>query len=263
MMGRAVAVLLSAFLSKGHIDQVVPHMADCKGTADQLWHISFAASMQTASQITKPARADLKLVKGGCLLPGLVAGTNTAFIGKCGGSQWIVHKDKTSSTNVWFEAAASPGECLGLHPHVWPVPSGRNYLVQLTHCPGTKWTHHSSASSVFDQPPPGSLVFDNHCLDGGLGSGAPPPAPKCCEQAPVASLPFCDKSTAFVDRAIDLEARLTVDEIAGLHTPTYIHTPAYRDTDIHAFIQKQIRAHPPTCTHVPIRLYPYKYTTPT
>ena len=209
IMLRTVALLLLPLLCEGQVDPVVPHMAQCDGTTDQLWQVSRAGDTGTAPEVVSPVSVQLQLAKGGCLLPGVVAGTNTAFVGKCGGGpQWIAHSDASS---MWFEAM--PGRCLGLDPHVWPVPDGRNYLVQLTACPGTKWTRHHPNPNPHPNPhpnpnlsSPAPLAFQGRCLDGGLSAPAPAPI-KCCE-GPSSALPFCNASASFAQRAAALEARL-------------------------------------------------------
>ena len=44
---------------------------------------------------------------------------------------WTIH---TNGSNLQFEAASDPGSCLAANPVVWPVPTSRNYLLQLVPC---------------------------------------------------------------------------------------------------------------------------------
>jgi hypothetical protein len=192
------------------VDLQVPHLArNCTGTADQIWKIDVKAGT----------------IKNGdkCLEPMKVGNTWTAALAPCSSpakAAWTISKSAPMS----FEANSVPACrkdgsacCLTQNPHVWPVPAGRNFLLQLTKCNSKDQAQQfAQKGSLITQTGTEGLAPVEWCLDGGLTSGVPPPALKCCEHADVKDAAFCNPALSHAQRAADLEALLTVSEIAGL-----------------------------------------------
>ena len=84
---------------------------------------------------------------------------------------------------------------------------------------GATWLYDSAAKTLVTGNDGTSI--DGMCLDGTSADPATPPpyssAARACDKGTVGStMPFCDTSKTFEARAADLEARLTVDDIAGV-----------------------------------------------
>ena len=121
-----------------------------------------------------------------------------------------------AGTNV--RSAGIPGLCLTASSTFWPVPVGRNYVIQLQSCGSgpsapapQRWEMPISGSGHITQSSGGQ------CLD---AESSPPSAPpvRCCDNATAKSLPYCSSSLSPAERAADLVSRLTVQEISGALT---------------------------------------------
>ena len=180
---------------------VVPHPAVCSATnANQSWAVDVSAG---TIRVLGPSSS--------CLRPVEQSNTTTAALLPCRSGQIADWKIEARSTQLSFESVAFQGQCLGLVSHIWPVPVGRNYLIQLVPC---KSSDHSQQWS-YDKESKLLKLADGTCLDSSTGV-QPPAATPCCENTTTKALPFCDSTLSHDVRAADLVSRLTVNEVAGV-----------------------------------------------
>jgi len=172
------------------------------------------------------------------------SGIGTDYDNDC---TWIVKKSGVKLVDAGVDAARAvsvssleatglPGMCLAATSTFWPVPVGRNYVVQLQDCgggstppPEQQWvvpgTSNGTGFIMSNAPMPSG----GRCLDAAV-SPPPPSAPpaKCCDNATAKALPYCSGSLSHAERAADLVSRLTVEEMSGALTMNLMNseTPA-------------------------------------
>eukprot|EP00035_Acanthoeca_spectabilis_P034132 m.27248 g.27248 ORF g.27248 m.27248 type:complete len:906 (-) comp6403_c0_seq2:2079-4796(-) len=137
-----------------------------------------------------------------------------AVVGACGASTG--HCGWKSVTSSGIVAASSnsglDGQCLSSISAIWPIPVGRNFVVQMRPCssadPAQTWSFRENRLVN---------IATGTCLDAGDTAPHPRASPSC-ENETVKSMPFCQRTLSPVRRAADLVQRLTVDELAGALT---------------------------------------------
>lgn len=150
--------------------------------------------------------------------------------------EWHVGSATITGAGTNVMSTGIPGMCLTATSTIWPVPVGRNYVIQLQSCGSgpsapapQRWVLPDSGSGHITQ-------FGGQCLD---AESSPPSAPlvRCCDNATAKSLPYCSASLSPAERAADLVSRLTVQEISGALTMQLMQseTPA-GTTKVHTYI---------------------------